>query len=445
LRVRKLAVVVLLAVLAPLAPGTAEASLVSPASPFVVPLQTAELQRNFVTYRVFATQYNPNTPGSVEVSVPDKCVKFAALGWNMQNCPPAYTRNGDYRVLVTLDNGKSMVLPVKEVGPWNIDDNYWNLPTGPRPRRLFTDLPRGKPEAQAAVQEGYNTQANCKDLSSPPKPYNPPRTAGADQYGRCVLNASAIDISIPAASQLGFSGSSFVTATFLWEPSRNLSKPAVFRSGAWFFRDVLSSGPGQFGFTYGQSGDIPVLGDWNNDGYKTVGFFRPSQGLWYLRNSNTPGPADGVFRYGSPGDIPVVGDWNNDGTDTLGVFRQGVWHLTNHFDSGVAEGSFRYGAPGETPVVGDWNEDGTDTLGVFRPSQGTWHLTNHFDSGVAEGSFRYGNPGDVPVVGDWDGDGTDTLGIVRGGTWYLSNRFEPGIAQFVFAFGAATDTPRAWR
>ena len=37
-------------------------------------------QPRFVTYRVFATQYEPNTAGAVEVALPDRCVKFASLG-----------------------------------------------------------------------------------------------------------------------------------------------------------------------------------------------------------------------------------------------------------------------------------------------------------------------------------------------------------------------------
>jgi hypothetical protein len=393
----------------------------------------------FVTYRVFATRYDPNTPGSVEVAVPDKCVKFAALGQSTTGCPPGYFPGLDYRVIVTRDNGASMAIPVKDTGPWNIDDNYWDLPNGTRPRRLFQDLPRGLPESQAAHDNGYNTVPNCKNLDQTPSGH----AGGADQFGRCVLNDSAVDISTAAAQQLGFSGAEFVTATFLWEPGNALAKPSLFRNGTWFFRNTLSSGGGDFSFIFGQPGDIGVLGDWNNDGVKTVGVFRPSNGTWYLRNSNSPGPPDGVFRYGSPGDVPVVGDWNNDGTDTIGVFRGGTWFLTNHFNSGSAEGVFHYGNPGDVPVTGDWNQDGTDTIGVFRG--GTWFLTNHFNSGGAEGVFTYGSPGDVPVTGDWDGDHTDTLGVFRNGTWYVSNLFGSSVGQQVFNFGLRGDQALSWR
>ena len=43
--------------------------------------------------------------------------------------------------------------PVWDVGPWNTKDDYWN-PSATR--EMWKDLPQGKPEAQAAYQDGYN-------------------------------------------------------------------------------------------------------------------------------------------------------------------------------------------------------------------------------------------------------------------------------------------------
>jgi len=51
-----------------------------------------------------------------------------------------------------------------------------------------------------------------------------------------------------------------------------------------------------------------VVGDWDGNGTDTIGVFR--NGVFYLRNSNTNGFADLAFTYGQPGDVPVVGDWN---------------------------------------------------------------------------------------------------------------------------------------
>jgi hypothetical protein len=171
------------------------------------------------TYRVYATRYDPNTPGSVEVAVPDKCAKFAALkltgALSSAGCASGYRTDLDYRAVVTRDDGKTATIPVKDVGPWNEDDPYWAGPGSPRPRRRFADLPRGVPEAQAAFYNGYNTASNCISLSTG-QPSGKP--GGADQFGRCVLNPAGIDLSTEAAKVLGMADNGWVTVSFLWEP-----------------------------------------------------------------------------------------------------------------------------------------------------------------------------------------------------------------------------------
>jgi parallel beta-helix repeat protein len=58
----------------------------------------------------------------------------------------------EYEVKVTY-NGKSVIAPVWDVGPWNTKDDYWNPSSE---REMWQDLPQGKPEAHAAYQDGYN-------------------------------------------------------------------------------------------------------------------------------------------------------------------------------------------------------------------------------------------------------------------------------------------------
>ncbi|MGI9023745.1 MAG: RICIN domain-containing protein [Acidimicrobiales bacterium] len=180
--------------------------------------------QQFTSARVFATQYHPNTPGSVEVALPDKCAKFAALrntaALAQYACGPGYGLGLDYRVVVTRDNGTQAVIPLKDSGPWNIDDNYWDFgPGSPRPRRFGAGLPPGVPEAQAAFANGYNWSDNCGDLNRQPTG----RGGGTDQFGRCVLNPAGIDLSMAAVSQLGLGvgQNEWVTVTYLWEPMRN--------------------------------------------------------------------------------------------------------------------------------------------------------------------------------------------------------------------------------
>jgi ricin-type beta-trefoil lectin protein len=197
--------------------GEAPGSAPSPAPPGA----GANNPPGFATYRVYATQYDPNTAGSVEVAVPDKCAKFAALKnqgvLNDFGCGAGYRTDLDYRVVVSRDSGQSATLPVKEVGPWNLDDNYWAGPGSARPRRKYTDVPRGVPEAQAAFYNGYNTVSNCTSLSTG-QPSGKP--GAADQFGRCVLNPAGIDLSVEAAKQLGLGNleNAWLTVSFLWEP-----------------------------------------------------------------------------------------------------------------------------------------------------------------------------------------------------------------------------------
>lgn len=124
---------------------------------------------------VWATQYVPNTSGSVEVALPDKYLKWANFGWDDTYDDPPYVVN----VFSENYNTTLLGVSVDEVGPWNENDNYWD-----NDRRIFTDLDLGVPEARAAYYDDYNN--------------------GEDEFGRTVLNPAGIDLSTAAAEDLGF-------------------------------------------------------------------------------------------------------------------------------------------------------------------------------------------------------------------------------------------------
>ena len=56
-----------------------------------------------------------------------------------------------------------------------------------------------------------------------------------------------------------------------------------------------------------------------------IGVFRPSTHLFYQDfNGNgvwNGGIVDKAYNFGITGDIPITGDWNNDGISEIGVFR----------------------------------------------------------------------------------------------------------------------------
>ena len=129
-----------------------------------------------VSCRVFATQYNGFTRS--EVALPHKSLKV----------------KGGYSVRIQRGNHATKAR-VKEVGPWNIRDNYWQ---GHKNRDMWGNLPRCTPEAQAAYFDNYNR--------------------GRDQYGRKVLNPAGIDLTPRVASRLGLKRyeNAWVRVRFPW-------------------------------------------------------------------------------------------------------------------------------------------------------------------------------------------------------------------------------------
>jgi hypothetical protein len=84
--------------------------------------------------KVYATQYIGYSRS--EGALPHRELKF----------------DGGYRVRIRR-GGHRIGAPVREVGPWNTYDNYWQIS---RYRTMWKDLPRCKPEAEAAYFNNYN-------------------------------------------------------------------------------------------------------------------------------------------------------------------------------------------------------------------------------------------------------------------------------------------------
>jgi hypothetical protein len=213
--------------------------------------------------------------------------------------------------------------------------------------------------------------------------------------------------------------------------------------------------------TFGKHNGLPVVGDFNGDGFSEVGIF--SDGQWFLdlNGNGTWDEGDLWAQLGQPGDLPVTGDWDQDGKTDIGVFGTcrpadrlaaaadaGLPHPLNRStgryknvtlrDQGQTHGwrtlkkmsqgprrtdavdhVFLGGTAGDHPLVGDWTGSGVDTIGVYR--DGHWLLDVDGDGrfGSADQSFELGQSGDLPVVGDFNGDGIDELGVYRQGIWYL--------------------------
>lgn len=103
--------------------------------------------------------------------------------------------SGSYSVRVCAEStGRCAYAPVWDVGPWNTTDDYWN---GGETRQSWSDLPQGRPQAQAAYQDDYNR--------------------GRDGFGRQVANPAGIDLGDGTFwDAVGLTDNAWTTVTYLW-------------------------------------------------------------------------------------------------------------------------------------------------------------------------------------------------------------------------------------
>lgn len=238
------------------------------------------------------------------------------------------------------------------------------------------------------------------------------RPATAEFLLRNSNTAGAPDITIP------FGQSTDLPVVGDWT-GNGKTDVGVFRNGQFLLRQpttiTVLGHPVSIIITltvnFGQAGDLPVAGDWDGNGTDTPGVFRPSTGQWLLTNgpntNNSSPPVDITLTFGQAGDTPLAGDWNNDSIDTVGLFRGSIstFILSNNFNGTIDIPTFLFGSLGSIGFTGDWNGEGTDTAGVFNKNLGVMGLNNTNTTGNGAGDivFNFGQNGDIPVAGDWDG------------------------------------------
>lgn len=227
------------------------------------------------------------------------------------------------------------------------------------------------------------------------------------------------------------------------------------RSASWL---LLGADGMPNAFTYGDTGDTPLMGDWDCDGIETVGLWRPSGPRVFLRNSNSAGDAVVDYNYRYDGAVPIVGDFDGDGCATVsfhipGEARVLLFNTPEDLVENAAEETtipfdttYAFGDTGDLAFVGDFDGDGIDTIGLFRPSTGMFYLKNSHSEGPADIEFAFGAVGDIPIAGDWtDQDGIDSVAVYRPstGTFFIRYTNTAGPADETLEFGVIDAFPVA--
>lgn len=175
-------------------------------------ISTNALTETCQVFDLFATR---STYTDYSADLPDKYVKFANRGLEYAK---GYTHTIIYSITVKYDTTIVPNVVVTDV-VWNHNDNYWNTITDTvHPRRMFTDLPHGMPEAEAAFYDNYN--------------------GGKNEFGQEVTNPAGLNVSQQVADLLGIGGSAWIEVTFPWNclPSGQVTQSRIERSwgiNAW--------------------------------------------------------------------------------------------------------------------------------------------------------------------------------------------------------------------
>jgi len=349
-------------------------------------------------------------------------------------------------------------------GWWKVDDSSFCVVDGSRGPRYYLDcnaVPAGPCGSSGATPETDLCDCTCAEGDCS----NRKACCTAFRYGQCnqqIACLGPIVCRVVTCTPPWRFDPTCTTATATdnntrWHhrpclerptPTRG-ALPATFNDGVWVLGYELGSRDRvpKTSFRFGQTGDIPVMGDWNGDGTHTIGVVRGNR--WLLRNENSGGRPDLDFTFGNPGDIPVVGDWTGLGRTGIGVRNvdSNRWKLRNRATPGRPQHRFRFGRRTDIPVTGDWNGDGVTGIGVVRPNtrdaspSSRWLLRYTPTGGLPQRTFYFGH-GDVNyVVGDWNSSGKDRPGFVRRqGRW----RFR-GVDSGRMRFGNEWSTPLVWQ
>ena len=196
-----------------------------------------------------------------------------------------------------------------------------------------------------------------------------------------------------------------------WDSDRS-EEPAIYRPSTRTFVFGKSHRPADVRVTAMEVGDWPLAGDWDADGRTDLGFYRPETAVFTLLTSDGSAIVDEIV-FGDPGMQPVVGDWDGNGTDDLAVFRASDRVLIRRSAAGRTLPEMPAGRPGDIVVIGDWDDDPADEVGTFRPDETSFVFSPDRGPDPAPVFFGDATQEPLPVMGDWDGDGDDTQAVVQ--------------------------------
>ncbi|WP_165073533.1 right-handed parallel beta-helix repeat-containing protein [Paludisphaera rhizosphaerae] len=175
-------------------------------------------------------------------------------------------------------------------------------------------------------------------------------------------------------------------------------------TGTWAI-DTKNNGSVGLVVSFGGPNWKPVTGDINGDGRTDLGLYDPNTGTWAFC-TDLSGRVNLSFHYGgSRGDVPLLADFNHDGFDDPVIYNGGNWLVDTNSDR-VPDQTYRFGgaslAPaGATPLAFDLYGTHDPVLALVAPQsngQLNWYINPSRD-GKNYQTYRLGLNGSTPYTG----------------------------------------------
>ena len=158
-------------------------------------------------------------------------------------------------------------------------------------------------------------------------------------------------------------------------------------------------------FKFGEPGDIPFVGYFDDDGVIDYGTYRSyTMGAsdWFVQSGANPSNRFGL-QLGESGDIPVPSDFDGDEKADFTVYKSMDSTFEGILSRTGAKFRIQLGSGGDIPVIKDYDGDGRADVATYKPRTGAWSVKLTRDNSVIEKIL--GGQSYLPIPSDYDGDG----------------------------------------
>ncbi len=246
------------------------------------------------------------------------------------------------------------------------------------------------------------------------------RNTGGGASGQVTWFTSFQDGAPTSPTDWGIASDQFVPQDFDGDGKKDFAVWRPGTVGTWFI--VRSQTNTLFTERFGENGDdATVAGDYTGDGKADLAVYRSGaatgdQSTWFYRSIGSP-PGIQAIPWGQGGDTPAPGDYDNDGKYDFVVQRPDSNGVNGRFWVREADGlqySDYFGLKDDSVVPGDYDGDGKTDFAVVRDDNGQIRWDYRPSGGGADVSDTWGvTATDYIAQGDYDGDGKTEYTVWR--------------------------------